>query len=150
MQQVRFRDDEHERFYVQMMDERKCNDGYHRALFYTLGISRETRSHIRDLYDFANGGIKPEGLSAPWQTGSSTRVCRLAFNLWNGWTEVGGEHHSTPHELFDCSYALYFLKRFVFVIPNIAEITRERSNGWLNKFAEWLPATGVEWDDEGN
>ncbi len=43
-----------------------------------------------------------------------------------------------------------FLKRFVFVIPNIAEVTRERSNGWPNKFAEWLPATGVEWDDEGN
>lgn len=43
-----------------------------------------------------------------------------------------------------------FLKRYIFVIPIIAEVTRERSNGWPNKFAEWLPATGVEWDDEGN
>ncbi|KIL39354.1 hypothetical protein SD70_20765 [Gordoniibacillus kamchatkensis] len=43
-----------------------------------------------------------------------------------------------------------FLKRFIFVIPNIAEVTRERSNGWPNKPAEWLPATGVEWNDEGD
>lgn len=148
MQQVRFRDDEHERFYVQMMDERKCNDGYHRALFYTLGISRETRSHIRDLYDFANGGIKPEGLSAPWQTGSSTRVCRLAFNLWNGWTEAGANITPLPMNYLIAAIPPTFLKRFVFVTPNIAEVTRERSNGWPNKPAEWLPTLGVDWDYE--
>ncbi|MMZ68095.1 hypothetical protein D1872_307450 [compost metagenome] len=43
-----------------------------------------------------------------------------------------------------------FLKRFIFVIPNIAEVTRERSNGWPNKPAEWLPTLGVEWNDEGD
>lgn len=41
-----------------------------------------------------------------------------------------------------------FLKRFVFVTPNIAEVTRERSNGWPNKPAEWLPTLGVDWDYE--
>ncbi|MFC5988110.1 DUF6075 family protein [Marinicrinis lubricantis] len=93
-----------------MLAERKCNDGYHRALFYTLGISRETRSHVRDLFDFSNGGINPKGLSAPWQTGSSIRICRLAFNLWNEWTEPGGERYSTPNELFDCRYAPFFFE----------------------------------------
>ncbi|MCU6711553.1 DUF6075 family protein [Paenibacillus sp. J5C_2022] len=110
MQMIRFRDDEHEQFYHQMLNERKCNDSYHRALFYTLGIAHDTRNHIRDLFDFSNGGIKPEGLSAAWQTGSSARVSRLAFNLWNGWSESGGERYSMPHELFDCNYALYFFE----------------------------------------
>ncbi|MCD9025414.1 DUF6075 family protein [Cohnella silvisoli] len=110
MNPIRFRDAEHESFYYRMLDERQCNDSYNRALFYTLGISRDTRSHIHDLFDFTNGGIKSKGLSASWQTGSSIRVSRLAFNLWNGWTEAGGERYSTPHELFDCSYAPYFFE----------------------------------------
>lgn len=110
MNPIRFKDEDHERFYYQMLAERQCSDSYHRALFYTLGISRESRSHVRDLFDFSNGGIKSKGLSASWQTGSSIRVCRLAFNLWNGWTEVGNERNSTPNELFDCSYAPYFFE----------------------------------------
>lgn len=121
MHPIWFRDEEHERFYVQMLDAEKCSDGYHRALFYTLGISRETRSHIRDLYDFSNGGIKPEGLSAPWQTGGTIRVCRLAFNLWNGWTEAGDERYSTPHELFDCSYAPYFFEAIRLRYPDYCQ-----------------------------
>lgn len=110
MQMIWFRDEEHEQFYYRMLKERNCNDGYHRALFYTLGIARDTRNHIRDLFDFFNGGIKPEGLLAAWQTSSSIRVSRLAFNLWNGWSETGGERYSMPHELFDCSYATYFFE----------------------------------------
>lgn len=121
MYPIRFRDEEHERFYVQMLEERQCSDSYHRALFYTLGISKDTRSHVRDLFDFSNGGIKPESLSASWQTGSSIRVCRLAFNLWNGWTEAGGERYSTPHELFDCSFALYFFEAIRLRYPNYCQ-----------------------------
>ena len=122
MNPIRFRDAEHESFFYRMLDERKCRDGYHRALFYTLGISRDTRSHIRDLYDFTNESIKPEGLTAPWQTGSSIRVCRLAFNLWNGWTEEGGERYSTPHELFDCSFAPYFFESIRLRYPDYCQI----------------------------
>ncbi len=47
----RYYDAEHEGFYYQMLNERKNSDSYHRALFYTLGISQETRKHIRDLFD---------------------------------------------------------------------------------------------------
>ncbi|WP_085170048.1 DUF6075 family protein [Paenibacillus barengoltzii] len=134
MHTIRFRDEEHERFYVQMLDERKCSDSYHRALFYTLGISRETRSHICDLYDFSNGGIKSEGLSAPWQTGSTIRVCRLAFNLWNAWTEAGGERYSTPHELFDCSYAPYFFEAIHLRYPEYCR-SHERT---INRLTEQI------------
>ena len=75
-----------------------------------MGISAETRSHIRALFDFKEGIIKPEGLSAAWQTGSTRRLCRLAFNLWNGWTEEGNENRSTPYWLFDCGFAPYFFE----------------------------------------
>ncbi|MDG0810352.1 DUF6075 family protein [Cohnella rhizosphaerae] len=105
-----FRDSAHESFYYRMLAERQCTDSYHRSLFYTLGISKDTRAHIQEVFDFSNGGIRPESLSASWQTGSSIRTCRLAFNLWNGWSQNGEERYFTPHDLFDCGFAPYFFE----------------------------------------
>ncbi|WP_373865220.1 DUF6075 family protein [Paenibacillus koleovorans] len=36
------------------------------------------------MFYFFDGGIKLKGMSASWQTGGSLRICRLAFNFWNG------------------------------------------------------------------
>jgi len=110
MENIRFASKEHKAFYYEMLAKTSNDDAYHRAFFYAMGISAETRSHIQTLFDFKNDGINPEGLSAAWQTGSTHRLCRLAFNLWNGWTEDGKVNRSSPHELFDCSYAPYFFE----------------------------------------
>jgi len=110
MDNIRFANKEHEAFYFEMLAATRNNDVFHNAFFYTMGISAETRSHIRALFDFKEGIIKPEGLSAAWQTGSTHRLCRLAFNLWNGWTEEGNENRSTPYWLFDCGFAPYFFE----------------------------------------
>ncbi|OUS75701.1 hypothetical protein B1748_16510 [Paenibacillus sp. MY03] len=122
MKPTLFLDSEHEAFYYRMLDECRNVDGYHRALFYTLGISKDTRGNIHDVFDFSNGGIKPEGLSAPWQTGSSVRTCRLAFNLWNGWSQAGAERYSTPHELFDCGFAPYFVEAIRLRYPEYCKV----------------------------
>jgi hypothetical protein len=105
-----FQDSEHEAFYYRMLAECRCTDSYHRALLYSLGLSQDTRAHIQELFDFSDGGIKPEGLTASWQTGGSLRICRLAFNLWNGWSSIGEERYSTPYELFDCEATPYFFE----------------------------------------
>ncbi|WP_222126690.1 DUF6075 family protein [Paenibacillus sp. 32O-W] len=44
------------------------------VLLQKVVIGKKTRKHIRDLFDFSHGGIKPEGLAASWQTSSSIRV----------------------------------------------------------------------------
>ena len=110
MENILFASKEHEAFYSDMLAATRNRDTFHKSFFYAMGISAETRSHIRTLFDFKKDGIKPEGLSAVWQTGSTRRLCRLAFNLWNGWTEEGNENRSTPYELFDCSFAPYFFE----------------------------------------
>ncbi len=110
MENIRFKDKEHKAFYYEMLAKTRNDDAYHRAFFYAMGISSETRSHIQNLFDFKNDGINLEGLSSTWQTGSTLRLCRLAFNLWNGFTEDGKENRSSPHELFDCSFAPYFFE----------------------------------------
>lgn len=110
MGNIQFADKEHKAFYYNMLSKTHNDDVYHQAFFYAMGICAETRRNIRTLFDFTNGGINPEGLSAAWQTGSTRRLCRLAFNLWNGWTEEGKEQYSAPYELFDCSFVPYFFE----------------------------------------
>ncbi|QGZ99267.1 DUF6075 family protein [Dehalobacter restrictus] len=110
MKNIRFVGKEHEAFYYNMLDATGNTDVYHRAFFYTMGISKETRDHIRSLFDFEENCIKTQNLTAAWQTGGTIRLCRLAFNLWNGWTEEGKERYSTPYELFDCRFAPYFFE----------------------------------------
>lgn len=110
MENIRFSSKEHKDFYYQMLVKTCNDDPYHWALFYAMGICEETRCNIRTLFNFKNSETNPDGLSAPWQTGSTRRLCRLAFNLWNGWTEEGNENRSTPYELFDCGFALCFFE----------------------------------------
>lgn len=110
MENIQFASKEHRAFYYQMLAKAHNNDAYHQAFFYAMGICAETRRNIDILFDFKDGGIQPDGLSAPWQTGSTRRLCRLAFNLWNGWTEEGKERYSAPYDLFDCSFAPYFFE----------------------------------------
>lgn len=64
MENIRFANKEHETFYFDMLAATRNNDTFHKAFFYTVGISAETRSNIRALFDFKEDIIKPEGLSA--------------------------------------------------------------------------------------
>ena len=112
-----FRNDQQEAFYHRMLAECRCTDSCHRALFYKLGLSKDTRVHVQELFDFSNGGIKPEGLSASWQTRGSLRICRLAFNLWNGWSHRSEKNGIRPR--MNCLIAKLlptFLKPYVYAI----------------------------------
>jgi len=110
METIPFADREHKAFFSEMLAKTRNNDTYHQAFFYAMGICAETRRNIHTLFDFKEDGIRPEGLAAAWQTGGTRRLCRLAFNLWNGWTEEEKENRSTPYELFDCGFAPYFFE----------------------------------------
>ena len=108
MAEIKFASKEHKEFYVTMLQKSGNNDSFHRAFFYCIGISDTTRKNIDRVFDFGRDRIKPGGLHEGWQTGGTMRLARLAFNLWNGYTEEGAERMSTPYEMFDCSYAPYF------------------------------------------
>lgn len=96
---MKFVNDEHKRFYeahAATTDEKEK-----KALIYTLGIDEPCRNHFERLYDTSMNCIRPEGLREGWQTGTSRRITRLAFNFFT-WETVEGDDPEayTPHELF--------------------------------------------------
>ena len=108
MSKIQFRNAAHRDFVLENLDKCKVNDCYHRAFFYVMGISEETRMNIGKMFDFKRDCIIPEGMHGGWQTSGTVKVCHLAFNLWNGFTEEGRENLYTPEELFCCGYILKF------------------------------------------
>ena len=110
MSKIQFRNAAHRDFVLENLDKCKVNDCYHRAFFYVMGISEETRMNIGKMFEFKSDCIIPEGMHGGWQTSGTVKVCHLAFNLWNGFTEEGRENLYTPEELFCCGYAPYFME----------------------------------------
>lgn len=113
-----FIDDEHADFFGKMQSASKMSDTYHRALFYTLGLSEETRSHIHRIYNLKEREICPECLTEGWQTHTTLRICLLAFNLFNGYIDPENPKASTPESLFDCAFAPYFVNAVAIRFPD--------------------------------
>ena len=116
-----FKNREHEKFYKEYLQKCRYQDVYHMALVYCLGIDRDTRDHIKQIYDFKTGNVRPECLREGWQTSGSVKIVRMAFNLYcNGTPSVYNYDDSdmerqlhemscyTVEDLFCCGYARYF------------------------------------------
>ena len=104
-----FASDQHRAFYDRCM-ARVRNDCYHRALFYLIGVSADTRKMVGSIFDFDEDCIHPEALHSGWQTDGTYQLCLLAFNLWNGYTDADRKWTTTPEELLCCSFAPYMLE----------------------------------------
>ncbi len=114
---------EHQVFFEkQVIRTNSGDDPYRKAFFYLLGLTTETRKNINDLYDFEENCIEFEGLDKPWQTGTSTKLTRLAINLYNGYfgTEFGGKY--TPYNLFDCELMCYMFEAIKLLYPHYVKI----------------------------
>lgn len=110
MSNIQFRSAEHRDFFLENMSKCRVNDSYHRAFFYVMGIASETRANISQMFDFKNDCIEPDRMHGGWQTSGTVRVCRLAFNLWNGYTDMDSPQSFTPEDLFCCEFAPYFME----------------------------------------
>jgi hypothetical protein len=132
MNNVVFESKEHKNFFLNALHKVGNTDSYHQAFFYIMGISPDTRANINTMFDFENDEIRPDGLKRGWQTGGSRRLCRLAMNLWSGYTEQGKENMFCPYELFDCSYQAYMMEGIKLRYPEycreLKQSTKEKHN----------------------
>jgi len=116
-----FESDEHKQKFDEICDKMKCIDSCHMAVAYLFSLDTACRFHIEDVFDFDGDGIKRDGLLKAWQTLTSARVTRLAFNLWNsccsdGTGDVSPDGYDLPqaeflpNEIFCDSLAKYFFE----------------------------------------
>lgn len=59
---IKFKNKEHGKFYEQCLGLCGCSDPYHKAFFYTMGISSETRMHIHDCFNFRDDVSRVQGV----------------------------------------------------------------------------------------
>lgn len=116
---MKFINSKHQDFFEEKMNELvkyQKTDVYYKTLVYTLGMCETTREHFRQIFDIEKGEINIDSISVAWQTGTSTKVTRMAFSLWNTCmfdSEEDFENgkkssYYNPNEIFCCSYAPYF------------------------------------------
>ena len=117
-----FFDEKHKQFYLSKQKE--CvNDVYTRALIYTLGMCETTRLRFDKIYDIKQREINLDQLWQPWQTGTSKKVTRLAFNLYTNTTptaysdteDITEDNFNeckkySVSDIFCCEYAPYFVQ----------------------------------------
>ena len=131
---MKFYDNEHKMFWERKLKELKQygkTDAYYRAIVYVLSICEVTREHFDDIFSIKNGEINIDSLESAYQTGSSEKVTRMAFSLWNRCSYDSTEQierreyspYYNPSEIFSCSYAPYFYEEIKIRYP---EYTKER------------------------
>ncbi len=118
---MRFKNEYHETLFWVIMQKMKCNDVYSRSVAYLIALDSVCRNHVEDMFDFKENIIRHDSLNASWQTGTSMKTTRLAFNLWNScctdgeiYTDKEGYKEYLPSEsysvaeIFCCGYAPYY------------------------------------------
>ncbi len=143
MHPIRFRDEEHERFYHQMLAERKCNDGYHRALFFThwafpgkLGVM-----YVICLI-FLTAALIPRAFRPHGKPAVPFEYVGSPLIYGTGGPNQVGNASPLPTNYSIAATPLSFSRQFIFVIRNISEVRKRFSNGYLNKPAEQIPIVG--------
>ena len=118
---MEFVDDEHEKFWEEknlVMQKYGKTDVYYKSIVYTLGICETTRSNFDKIFSIGNGEINIDSINSAFQTGTSEKVTRMAFSLWNRCNYDSEKdrqkgkvsEYYNPSEIFCCSYAPYFVE----------------------------------------
>ena len=133
---MKFMDSDHKQFYEQKLKELEkysTVDTYHKSLIYTLGICDTTRKNFNDIFDMEKDMIISESLTEAYQTSSSLKVTRLAFNLFNSCVYDNSydfvnnrvSKYYTVDEIFACSYAPYFYQAICIRYPSYTKKERK-------------------------
>ena len=101
-QVITFKNQMHMDFYTEYVMKCREQDVYQKALIYCLGIDRNTREHVDQIYDFSTGCIKPKCLLEGWQTSGSVKIIRMAFNLYCNGTPSISFCKSKKAQLEEC------------------------------------------------
>ena len=132
---MKFIDNKHRKFWNEKLKELELlgkTDVYYKSIIYTLGICETTRENFNDIFNIKRGEINIDSLQGRYQTGTSEKVTRMAFSLWNRCNYDSKEDRAKDKvsenynvsEIFCCSYAPYFYEGIKIRYP---EYTTEKN-----------------------
>lgn len=110
MKVLNFYNEEHKKFYEESISKRVV-DPYHESLIYLLALTEDTRQHFAEIYNLEKGEINIDTLDKAWQTSTSLKIIRLAFNLFNGFTgteEAEASKYAVDNIFCTKEFAPYF------------------------------------------
>lgn len=123
---ILFKDETHKARYYKLLQDytNGTADPYRAQLAYLIALTPDTYKHRSWLYDEQERIIKPDGVKADWQTGTTTRLTLLAFNLFTNSTAFCPEEmtsYCTPEHIFCCELAPYFWQAIKIRYPEYIE-----------------------------
>lgn len=131
---IEFADNQHKQNYSALLARMRSLDEYHEAAAYLISLDAVCRDHQNDLFDLEDDSIIFDALRQSWQTGTSMKVTRLLFNLWNGCCTDGEQYKDsdgyevdlpsekfTVDEIFCCGHAPYFWQAVKLRFPQYVE-----------------------------
>lgn len=147
---MEFIDSEHKDFFEKKLKELEKygkTDVYYKSLVYTLSISETTRDHFDSIFNIRKGEININSISSAWQTGTSAKVTRMAFSLWNRCMYDSEEDrmndkmssYYNPSEVFCCSYAPYFWEAIKIRYPEYTKYNEKEK-----QFAMYMRVGNIE------
>ena len=116
MNEILFLDDKHKARYYELIQAYSFKgeiDCYRSSLAYLIALTDETYRNRSRLYNEQERVIIPEGLNAAFQTGTTTKLTLLAFNLFTNSLMFCPEemtNYCTPDNIFACDLAIYFFQ----------------------------------------
>lgn len=114
-----FYDEMHKTRFITLSKKIKILDVYHKSLIYLIALNVDCYRNIDDIYDIKNDVIKKTGIKKNWQTSTSKRVTRLAFNLWNNTIEKANAEEYTPCNIFCDPNAEYYMQAIKIRFPEM-------------------------------
>lgn len=149
---MEFIDYAHKEFYEKKINELTKldkTDVYYKSLIYTLSICETTREHFASIFNIKKGEININSIESAWQTGTSAKVTRMAFSLWNRCMYDSEEDRENdkmsssynPSEVFCCSYAPYFWEAIKIRYP---EYTKYQQKDKTPRFTTYTRVGNIE------
>ena len=99
---IRFTSSEHKKAYYDSLQKFSAPDSADKALCYCINLMQSTRSHVTEIFDFEQKCLKTECLKAGWQTSSSEKAIRMAFNLFSGEIPTVDYEDKVDNQLKEC------------------------------------------------
>ena len=110
-----FRNSQHFDRCRKILKQMRSLDCYHTAIAYLFTLDDVCYQHFGDLFDLESDAILGENaLSLSWQTDTSRKTTRLAFNLWNSFEDG---IYSSVDAIFSCEYAPFFWEAIKLRLP---------------------------------